>query len=405
MTKYGKSPWIDRFPRSRVRAYPRQRGPLAVDVAVVGGGLTGCAVAYAFSAAGIKVALVEAGKIGRGVSGSAFGWIASDPGASFAEVEKALGRRAARHAWEAWRRAALDFSATIRRLDIRCHLEPTGTLLVASAPAQLADLRKEQKARQVAGLDAPMVNARTVARETGLDAAAAIRIHGDAAVDPYRAAVGLADAASRRGAQIFEGSLAKRTRFGRRWAEVQTEGGAIRVSRIVIATGAETDLFASLARHVWFKTTFLTLTERVPAAVRRQLGNRTTVVRDRTLPPHAVRWVDGERLLVTGADGDVQPPRVREKTLVQRTGQLMYELSVMYPDISGILPAYGWEAPYLRTADGLPYIGPHRNYPHHLFAVGDGSHSVTGAYLASRILLRHHLGEQEAADEVFGFLR
>ena len=88
---------------------------------------------------------------------------------------------------------------------------------------------------------------------------------------------------------------------------------------------------------------------------------------------------------------------------MQRTGQLMYELSTIYPDISGILPAYGWDAPYARTADGLPYIGPHRNFPHHLFAFGDSSHSVTGAYLASRMLLRHYLGELEPADEAFGF--
>ena len=39
---------------------------------------------------------------------------------------------------------------------------------------------------------------------------------------------------------------------------------------------------------------------------------------------------------------------------------------------------------YARTSDGLPYIGPHRNFPHHLFAFGDSSRSVTGAYLASR---------------------
>ena len=90
---------------------------------------------------------------------------------------------------------------------------------------------------------------------------------------------------------------------------------------------------------------------------------------------------------------------------MQRTGQLMYELSTIYPDISGILPEYGWEAVYGRTADGLPFIGPHRNFPHHLFAFGDSSHSVTGAYLASRILLRHFLDEPEPADEVFGFLR
>jgi hypothetical protein len=56
--------------------------------------------------------------------------------------------------------------------------------------------------------------------------------------------------------------------------------------------------------------------------------------------------------------------------------------------------------------DGLPYIGPHRNFPHHLFAFGGaGAHSITSAYLASRILLRHFLDASEAADETFGFTR
>ena len=83
----------------------------------------------------------------------------------------------------------------------------------------------------------------------------------------------------------------------------------------------------------------------------------------------------------------------------------MYELSTIYPDISGIQPDYGWTAAYALTAEGLPYIGPHRNYPHHLFAFGDASHSMTGAYLASRILLRQHLGETDPIDEAFSFNR
>src|SRR5215212_4815784 len=112
-TRYGRSPWIDQFPKSRVPTYPAHRGPLKVDAVIVGGGLTGCATAYAFAAAGIKVALFEADRIGRGTSGSSTGWIADDPGTSFAEVEKLVGLRLARQAWEAWRRAALDFSALI----------------------------------------------------------------------------------------------------------------------------------------------------------------------------------------------------------------------------------------------------------------------------------------------------
>jgi glycine/D-amino acid oxidase-like deaminating enzyme len=99
------------------------------------------------------------------------------------------------------------------------------------------------------------------------------------------------------------------------------------------------------------------------------------------------------------------PDRQRAKVVVQRTGQLMYELSTLYPAVSGVPPAYGWDAAYARTSDGLPYIGPHRNFPRHLFAFGDASPSVTGAYLASRILLRHVLGEADAADKFFEFTR
>jgi len=59
---------LDRFPRSRRPSYPRHRGHLDIDVVVVGGGLTGCMTAYAFAAAGVQVALLEAGRIGGGAS-------------------------------------------------------------------------------------------------------------------------------------------------------------------------------------------------------------------------------------------------------------------------------------------------------------------------------------------------
>src|SRR5438093_12202906 len=99
MTKYGRSPWTDSFPESRVPAFPRQRGAMQIPVAIVGGGLTGCATAYAFAAAGIDVILIEASQVGRGNSASAAGWLSGDPGTSFIEVEKAQGRRAARQAF------------------------------------------------------------------------------------------------------------------------------------------------------------------------------------------------------------------------------------------------------------------------------------------------------------------
>jgi glycine/D-amino acid oxidase-like deaminating enzyme len=149
----------------------------------------------------------------------------------------------------------------------------------------------------------------------------------------------------------------------------------------------------------------MAMTAPVPAAVRRQLGRRDAIVRDLAEPPHVVRWVNDDRLLVGGADMATAPERQRDRIAVQRTGQLMYELSTLHPEMSGVLPQYGWDAPYARTSDGLPYVGPHRNFPHHLFAFGDSSHSVTGAYLASRTLLRYHLDELEPADRYLSFTR
>ena len=225
MTKYGRSPWTDRSPRSRVPSYPRLKGSHQFDVVIIGGGLTGCATAYAFAAAGIKVALVEEGQIGRGVSAFSSGWISDDPGASFAAAEQLLGRRAARHAWQSWRRAARDFTALVRRLDVKCQLEARETLIVATTPEQAVQLTREQRGRKAAGLDAPSVNAKGVFAEVAVNASSAIRTRDGATIDPYRAAIGLAAAAAGRGAQIFERTAARRTKFGRRTADVVLEDG------------------------------------------------------------------------------------------------------------------------------------------------------------------------------------
>ena len=101
----------------------------------------------------------------------------------------------------------------------------------------------------------------------------------------------------------------------------------------------------------------------------------------------------------------MQPPRGKDRILAQRTGQLMYELSLFYPAISGIQPAYAWDAPISTTADGAPYIGPHRNLPGHLFALGFGRHGDGLAWLAARALVRYYEGAPTKDDSVFGFTR
>jgi glycine/D-amino acid oxidase-like deaminating enzyme len=406
MIRYGRAPWGDRFPASRIRSYPRHRAPFSTDVVIIGGGLTGCAAAYAFAATGINTVLLEGERIGQGQTSAAGGWISDDPGVPFAEAAKLLGVRVARQGFQAWRRSALDFSALLRRLDINCYLQPQSSLTIALTPEQTVRLKKERKARLDAGLEAPALGARVVTGEVALASSLALRGRDGATIDPYRACAGLAAAAEKRGAKLFERSPVERITFNRKIADVFTAAGAIRTRRVLIATGLPTtQLHKSLRRHFWFRTAYLALTDPIHARIRKQLGKRTTVVRDSADPYHVVRWLDGERLMVMGADTESPPERQRDKVIVQRTNQLMYELSVLYPEISGIQPAHGWASDYARTAEGLPYIGPHRNFPHHLFAFGDSSHSVTGSYLASRILLRYFLDDTEPADKAFEFNR
>jgi glycine/D-amino acid oxidase-like deaminating enzyme len=402
---YGHSPWTHRFPKSRVPSYPPLRGNLDVDVVVIGGGLTGCATAYAFAAAGVKVVLLEADRIGSGATAASAGWLTDAPSPSFTRMDGAIGRRAARHAWQAWRRAALDFEALLRRLDLKCHPASKQALLVARTPEQAVALAREQKARRDAGLDSTLVPARSLGAVIGFPAASALRTKDNMMLDPYRAALGLASAAVSRGVRIFERSTVTKTAFTREDASVSVGASIVRTKRVVVTTGTAGSLFKPLARHMTPRTTYLALTNPVPARTRKILGSRDYLLCEAAESPHRIAWVDDDRLLVSGAESDAVPARARDAALVQRTGQLMYELSTFYPEISGLQPAFGWDARFSITPSQLPVIGPHRNFPHHLFAFGDSSQSVTGAYLASRILLRHHLGDAGAADEVFGFGR
>ncbi len=399
---YGRSPWIDRFPKSRVPSYPKHSGDGDLDVAIIGGGLTGCATAYVFAAAGLRVAIFEADRIGRAGSGDTTGWLSDEPPVSFNELDSALGMRAARHACQARRRAALDAATLLRRLDVKCRLESRPTLVSAQTPEQVTQLTRDQKSRKDAGLDQSMVPPRSIAGIAGFQAAAARRTRDSAVLDPYRATLGLAAAAAQRGARIFERSPVTATGFTRADASLVVGTRRLRARRIIVAMGNPAPLFKALARHFTPRASFMVLTAPVPLKIRRALGSRDHLVRDSASPAHRVSWVDEDRLLINGADGDVPSMRSREQALVQRTGQLMYELSTLYPDISGLPPAYGWDSEYSQTANSLPVIGPHRNYPHHLFACG-GHGSVTGAFLASRVLLRQHLDEPDPSDASFGF--
>jgi glycine/D-amino acid oxidase-like deaminating enzyme len=401
--RYGLPPWLHGAPARTAPAYPAFSGAHERTVAIVGGGLTGALTAYAFAAAGVRVALLEQDRVGTGATGRSAGLVLADPDGDFLRHETALGRRAARGVWQATHRAALDLAAAIRRLNLRCGLQPADLIVYARDPERLRRLKREAQARRDAGLEASWLTAKSLAG-LRLEGSGGIRTRGHARVDPYRACVGFLRAAAERGAEIFERSPVRRVLARSKFVELVTPRGTLRCATVVLATGEPSAGFGALRRHFETVESYGVLTPPLPAAIRRTAPSDSQVVQDVQVPAHRLAWTADGRAMWTGADQPPTPARTRAKVLLQRGGQLMYELSLTLPAISGIQPEYVWDVPSTRTHDGLPFIGPHRNYPRHLFALGLGT-SLTGAFLAARILLRHHEGQPDKADEQFGFTR
>jgi glycine/D-amino acid oxidase-like deaminating enzyme len=397
--------WLDRYPKSRRPSYPRFRGDLETDVVIVGGGLTGCVCAWSFASAGVRTILLEAGSIGRGGTAGAAGLIREDFDASFRENALAHGLRASRTMWQMMRRASLDFPAAIRRLEIKCDLAPCDCLTIARRDSESSrPLQREHHSRREAGLEHVWLKPATVTREAAVVSGGAIRTHGFS-FDPYRACVGFAAAASSRGALLHEDSPVRRIRAGRKQVQIVTAAGTIRSAAVIVATSAALPDLRALRRHLKAFDSYAVVTEPLPAAVRREAGRRSSALRDVDVPPHLLRWLKDDRALFGGADQPVVGDRARAKALIQRTGQLMYELSVLYPAISGLQPEWAWSSAHYETVDRLPFIGLHRNFPRHLFAMGAARHGAGFAWLAARILLRQYQGDPAKGDDLFGFTR
>lgn len=401
--RIGHSYWLDAL-RKRVPRLTPLRGRQRADIAIIGGGLTGCAAALLFARAGARVILVDARRIGRGSSAASTALLMQEPDVDLGDLTERYGARTARRMWRSSRAAVGSLQRTLAGLGVSS-LHGLPSLYYARDAEDAAALRREASLRRRAGLPVTWVDAARVHSVAGIDAAGAIVTRGNGQVDPYEACMALARGAQSAGAVLHERSPVTRIAGTRDGVTITLASGEIAADWAVVATGYATPEFKPLAGRFRMFNTYVIATPRLSAQERRAVGLGDVMVWDTGRPYHYLRWTPDHRLLFGGLDRPRLPNPIRPAALRARAAQLADQLIDLYPSLAGMKPEYAWEGLFATTPDGLPYIGRHRRYPRHLFALGYGGNGMTFGFLAAPALVRLAQGQPTRDDELFDFSR
>jgi glycine/D-amino acid oxidase-like deaminating enzyme len=396
--------WLAAAHPRQARSYPRVRRDHHHEIAIVGGGITGASVAYAFTNAGIDVGLLEAARVGCGSTAASTALLMQEPDRDFVELAARFGGSKARRIWQLSRRATRDLVDLLARLRIDCGLERRDSVYYSLHHAGAARLRKEFERRRRARIPGRWLDRRAL-RRVGIHGAAAIRTSGNAQVDPFAACTGLVAAAHARGARIYEQSPVERIEATRDGVAIRVNGHEVRARRVVVATGYATPTFEPLLAAFRMFNTYVVATHPLDDELRRTFGRGEPMLWDTARPYHYARWTRDHRLLFGGGDRLRVSERRRGRALQDGAlGEWKY-FERLYPALKLADIDFAWEGLFATTPDGLPYIGPHELYPNHLFALGYGGNGMTFGALAATLLLNDYRGRGSTDLELFGFDR
>jgi glycine/D-amino acid oxidase-like deaminating enzyme len=374
-------------------------------VAIVGGGMTGALIAHAFASAGVATAILEAGLVGSGSTAASSALLLEEPDLELRQLDARFGRRTSRRIWMLCSEAVSELVALLNGLRIRCDVGHKDAIYYATTADAAERLRREFALRTRSGLAADWLTPGAIRRVTAISARGAIRTRGSAQFDPYRACLGVLRAAHRRGAAIFERSRVRRIDAGPGGVRLRTGRGSIEAERVVIATGYATPEFRPLAGRFRMYRTYVLATEPIDAAQRRELGLSDVMLWDTERPYHYARWTPDRRLLLGGGDRLVRPGQRRDRQFGAAARDLRGYFETRLPALASIDTEFAWEGLFAMTPDSLPYIGPHRRYPHHWFALGYGGNGMTFGLLAARLLLERWQGKISTDHALFEFDR
>ncbi len=352
--------WLDQLGSRPSR--PALAGDREADVCIIGGGFTGLWTAYELKRAdpSLVVVVLEGHQVGFGASGRNGGWVLGKLSGSVEAWRGRGGPDAPRVMVRAIQQTVEEIGAVVALEDIECDWKHGGTVTVAQTDTQLERLRAqaeserrelgEDLAWQVLDADATAARVRVDGVRGGLYSPHCAR------VQPARLVDGLAAAAERSGATIYESSPVTRIEPGLAMAR----GGDVRARYVLRATEGYTADMPGEHRALLPMNSAMIVTEPLPEAEWARIGwdGAETMLDGSYLYTYSQRTADGR--IAIGGRG--VPYRFgsrtdREGPVPGRTiGELRERLATLFPSLSGVGVARAWHGILGVSRDWCPTV-------------------------------------------------
>ena len=384
-------------------AHPSEpRPPLAgtedCDVCVIGGGIAGCSAALHLAERGYRVVLLEEHRVGWGASGRSGGQAIYGVACGQEKLERLVGPAQARMVWD----VSVEGLALIRDLIARHRIDcdwVSGHMHVAIKPRQDAELRAElEELRGRYGYE----SLRYMPRDE-VCSVLATRRYISALYDsngghlhPLNYTLGLASAAERAGARIFEGTRAlegKRTPgiTQGKPIRVRTAGGEVRCRQLALCGNVYLgDTAPALRSKIMSVGTYIVATEPLGAERARDLIRNNAAVADTNWVIDYFRLSADYRLLFGG--------RVSYSGLraFEAAGPTRARMLRVFPQLADVRIDYSWGGYVDITMNRAPHFG--RIGPDVFFLQGFSGHGIALTGIAGKLIAEAIAGTAERFD-------
>ena len=389
--------WWDGLPGD-LAVRPGLPGDLEVDVAVVGGGLTGLWTAYYLSRAdpGLRIAVLERDVAGFGASGRNGGWCSALFSVSEATLDKVAGPGSGTAQRLAMQATVREVGRVVAAEGISCGFHQGGTVVLARTPAQLQRTHEEVAEARLRGIgedDLRFLSPAEAREQVGAtDVLGGTFTPHCAAVDPARLVRGLAGVVERQGVTIYERTTVRSIAPG----VVATDRGTVRAGTVVRATEGYTRTLEGHDRDLVPVYSLMIATEPLPDAFWDDAGlaDRQTFADHRHLVIYGQRTEDGR--LAFGGRGapyhfgsTIRPEFDRDPGVHEALRRTLVEL---FPARADAAVTHAWGGPLGIARDWFSSVGMDRS-TRMAWAGGYVGDGLSTTNLAGRTLCDLVLGE------------